>query len=158
IFANNQPITFTGTGKIAGNSTIQVNDTAGVYFNGQLTDAPSGPGQLIVTGAVANSVLFLTNSSANNNYSGGTFLNSAKVRLVLGDSNALGNNGSSNPLGIQAGTVVAPTTGLLLNQTVFLNGAATFTGSQNITFSGPATLLANTTLTISNPSTTFSAA
>ncbi len=150
-FAGAVPITFSGTTTLTGTSTLTVSDTAGVYFNGQLT----GNGGLALSGA---QTVFLTNQNSGlfpNSYAGGTLINGPTV--VLGDNRALGSNSSSNLLGITAGTVVASTTALTLNQTLVLNGAVTFTGNQNITFTSPVTLTAANTLTVNNPLTTFSA-
>ena len=81
------PITFAGTTTLVGVNTLTISDTAGVYFNGQITDGGAGsPGGLVLAGA---GTIFLNDQgSSNNNYLGGTLINGATV--VVSDSNALG--------------------------------------------------------------------
>jgi len=123
------PITFSGTGTLGGTSTLTISDTAGVYFNGQLTDGGgSSPGGLVLAGT---QTVFLTNTNSTNsggsgsnlnNYLGGTLINGAIV--VVNDSTALGSNTSSQTLGISSGTLLAnaPVT---FNQGLVLNGSFT---------------------------------
>ena len=53
----NVPITFAGPGTLVGISTLTMNDTAGIYFTGRLTDVVSNPGQLVLTGAAGSVVV-----------------------------------------------------------------------------------------------------
>ncbi len=149
------PITFSGIGTLVGSNTLTITNTAGVYFNGQLTDAGSGnPGSLILAGAGT----VLLNDGGTSNYLGGTLINMTGT-VVAGDSTAFGSNTSSQTLGITAGTIVAGAA-LTLNQALVLNGSFTLSGTSsanNITFATNALMTAGVTLTDSNLGTvTFS--
>src|SRR5262249_6730005 len=146
------------TGTLNGPSTLTINDTAGVYFNGQLTDGAT-PGQLILVGA-ANNTVFLTNansSTAPNNYTGGTLLagSATTFNVVINDSSAFGANNNSNSLGFQAsGATLVATAPVILNQSlVFNGGTVTLSGTSsaaNMTFTGNGLLTANMLITDAN--------
>ncbi len=162
-FGNNVsvPITFSGTTTLVGYDTLVITDTAGVYFNGQITDVGSGsPGTLVLNGA---GTVFLTNSNSTNsggggsnlnNYLGGTVVDMTGT-VVVNDSTAFGTNTSSQTLAITAGTIVAAAS-LSLQQTLVLNGAVTLSATSSaygITFSGNGALTASTTITDNDLST-----
>jgi autotransporter-associated beta strand protein len=160
-FGGTVPVTFAGTTTAVGNSTLTFSDTAGTFFTGKLT----GGGGLVIAGAQP---VFLTNTSANNDYSGGTVIAQTAATtdgVILGDSNALGSGTIAfNNNGAQL--IANAASSLSFTNNVVINSNVTFTGSQSITFSNttftnnaaPVLLTNASTITVSNPNTTFSGA
>ena len=144
----NVPITFTGTTTLVGPSTLTITDTGGVYFNGQVTDEWQRR-QRRQPGLAGAGTVFLTNPSANNNFTGGTLL-AGTATVVVSDASALGSgtigfNGTSAVSQLVVNTAITFT-----NPYVVIGGFMTIVGTTstaNVTFSGPGTLAASTTLT-----------
>ena len=150
-FNGSVPITFAGTTTLVGSNTLTISDTAGTFFNGQVT----GSGGLIL--ARGRRPLILSAGRRQQLYRRN--VDQHRRRCPWSPATAMPSEPITAAISLPslAGIVDANVNALTLNQTVFLNGAGTFTGSQNITFTGAATITAATmAFTVNNPVTTFS--
>src|SRR5439155_7510300 len=69
----NVPVTFSGVTTLVGPSTLTITNTAGIYFNGQVTDGGvNNTGSLVLAGG---GTVFLSNANSTNAGGSGTNLN-----------------------------------------------------------------------------------